>query len=217
MSKTLLAGLSALALMFVWGGPASAQQAKCLAGKTKCMSKKATGLLKCHQKAEPGDPADPNVGECVTKVIGKFDGGATPTNGCFEKLENKSPNDCITLDDTAAAEAAVDSCVGAFVAAIEFIAPTRCGAGKEKCVAKLLGSLLKCQQRAQTPGKPTDPNAGGCVDKATAKYTGGTEPAKGCFAKVEAKGAPFNDCRFTGDSDTLQALVDDCVLHLGAL
>jgi hypothetical protein len=106
MSKTLVAGVSALALMVVWGGPAFAQQAKCLAGKTKCMSKKATGLLKCHQKAEPGNPADPEVGECVTKVVGKFDGGATPTRGCFEKLENKSPNDCITLDDAAAAEAA---------------------------------------------------------------------------------------------------------------
>ncbi len=219
MSKTLVAGVSALALMFVWSGAASAQQAKCLAGKTKCMSKKAGGLLKCHQKAEtPGKPLDPNAGDCVTKVVAKFDGGPTaPEKGCFEKLENKSPNDCITLDDTVPAEAAVDSCVGAFVAAIDPapINQTKCGVGKKKCVAKLLSGLLKCQQKAQTPGKPTDPNADGCVDKATAKYTGGPEPAKGCFAKLEAK-VP-NDCQFTNDSGALQALVQDCVADLVAV
>ena len=46
------------------------------AGKTKCMSKKGTGLIKCHQLAEtPGKLADPNANGCVTKVVGKFDGG----------------------------------------------------------------------------------------------------------------------------------------------
>jgi len=33
------------------GGPASAQQAKCLAGKTTCLAKKTTGLLKCEALA----------------------------------------------------------------------------------------------------------------------------------------------------------------------
>jgi hypothetical protein len=158
MSKTLLAGMSAvaldpfrrgrvivtalvMALMLVWAGPASAQQAKCLAGKTKCMSKKATGLLKCETLAEtPGKTADPNAGGCVTKVVAKFDGGVDATKGCFEKLENKNPNDCVTFDDTGAAEDAVDACVGALVAAIDPPPPpitqTKCGAGK-KCVEVL--------------------------------------------------------------------------------
>ena len=132
------------------------------------------------------------------KVVGKFDGGIDPAKGCFEKLESKTPNDCITLDDTAAAEAAVDSCVAAFVEAIDPapITQTKCGAGKKKCVSKLLAALLKCHQLAQTPGKSTDPNANGCVDKATAKYTGGADPAKGCFAKLEAKSP--NDCQLHG-------------------
>ncbi len=142
---------------------------------------------------------------------------ASPAKGCFEKLESKSTNDCITFDDTAAAEAAVDRCVGALVAAIDPgpIDQTKCGVGKKKCVAKLLAGLLKCQAKAQTPGKPTDPNADGCVDKAAAKYTGGADPTKGCFAKLEAKDP--NDCQFTNDSATVQALVDDCVLDLAAL
>jgi len=62
----------------------------------------------------PGKTPDPNAGGCVDKVVGKFDGGVDPTKGCFEKLENKSPNDCITFNDTGSAEAAVDSCVAAF-------------------------------------------------------------------------------------------------------
>ena len=68
MSKTQLAGIPVRALGASRGGrvgrsiiaavmlalvatsaaPASAQQSKCLAGKTKCMSSKAGGLLKCE-------------------------------------------------------------------------------------------------------------------------------------------------------------------------
>ena len=41
----------------------------------------------------------------IDKVVAKFDGGIDPTKGCFEKLENKNPNDCITFDDTGSGEA----------------------------------------------------------------------------------------------------------------
>jgi hypothetical protein len=208
-----------MALLLVWGGPASAQQAKCLAGKTKCMSKASTGLLKCEQLAEtPGRPANPNAGGCQDKVTGKFDGGADPTKGCFEKLENKSGSDCITQNDTDTAEHDIDSCVASFVNAIDPPPPdqTKCGAGKKKCVSKYLKALLKCHQLAQTPGKPTGPNANGCIDKAQAKYTGGTDPTKGCFAKLEAKTG--NNCMApTGNSDAVKTLVDDCVDQLIAL
>ena len=128
----LLALVLALALMPA--APASAQQAKCLAAKTACMATKAAGLLKCETLAEtPGKPVDPNAKDCVTKVRAKFDGGIAPTKGCFEKLESKTPNDCLTLDDTGAAEAAVDACVASLVAAIDPPPPdqTKCGAGKK--------------------------------------------------------------------------------------
>jgi hypothetical protein len=201
-------------------GPASAQQAKCLAGKTKCMAKAGTGLIKCEQLAEtPGKPADPNAGGCRDKVLGKFDGGIDPTKGCFEKLESKMPTDCITFDDTTSAESAVASCVGSFVSAIDPAAPpptpSKCDAGKKKCVAKLLAGILKCRMLAQTPGKPTDPNTGGCVDKAVAKYTGGVDPTKGCVVKLDA--ANPNDCQVTGDSTALENLVNDCAANLVAV
>ena len=205
----------ATALVLTWSGPASAQQAKCIAGKTKCMSTKAGGLLKCEETAEtPGKPADQSA--CTAKVVAKFDGGTDPTKGCFEKLENKKGNDCLTFGDSPAAEAAVDSCVGSFVAAIDPppTTQTKCGAGKKKCVAKYLGALLKCAGTAQTPGKPADQSA--CISKATAKYNGGADPTKGCFAKLEAKNG--NDCAApTGNSGALQTLVQDCVETLGTL
>jgi hypothetical protein len=198
--------------MLVGASPALAQQAKCLAGKTKCAAKKATGLLKCHTLAEtPGKPPLPNSSGCVDKVVAKFDGGPDPTKGCFEKLENKPGNDCITQDDTAAAEGVIDSCVAAFVEDIDPapLSQSKCGAGKKKCVSKYLKSLFKCHQLAQTPGKSTDPNFGGCIDKAVAKYTGGPDPTKGCFAKLE--NASPNDCLPpTGNSSTLRTAVDDC-------
>jgi hypothetical protein len=124
----------------------------------------------------------------------------------------------MTFDDTGAAEGVVDSCVAAFVEAIDPapITQSKCGAGKKKCVSKYLKSVLKCRQLAQTPGKSTDPNANGCLDKASAKYTGGADPTKGCFAKLEAKSG--NDCQApTGNSAALQALVDGCVDEIVAL
>jgi hypothetical protein len=198
--------------------PAAAQQAHCLAGKTSCMAKEATGLLKCEALAEtPGKPADPNARGCVTKVEAKFDGGLVPAKGCFEKLEGKSPNDCLTFDDTGTAETAVGACVATLVMAIDPppLDQTTCGAGKKKCVAKYLAALLKCRQLAETPRHPTDPNANGCVDKAVAKYTGGLVPAKGCFAKLQAKNP--NDCQSTSDSLTVQGLAESCVDDLVAV
>ena len=64
---------------------------------------------------------------------------------------------------------------------------SRCLVSKNKCVAKKVGSLLKCEENAETPGNPTDPNADGCVDKVKAKFDGGADPTKGCFEKLENK------------------------------
>ena len=52
-----------------------------------------------------------------------------------------------------------------------------CIAGKNKCMSEKAGPLLKCHEEAETAGKPTDPNAGGCLDKAEAKFDGGTASA----------------------------------------
>jgi len=204
-----------LTVLLLGGAAASAQQSKCLAGKTKCMSTKSNGLLKCHTLAEtPGKPADPNANDCITKVVAKFESPSNPAKGCFEKLESKSPNDCLTFDDTAAAEAVVDACILEIVDAVDPppITQGKCYAGKKKCASKLTVALLKCYTLAQTPGKSTDPNANDCITKALTKYDGGTDPTKGCFAKLEAK-VP-NDCDGSGTSSAVQAVVQDCVTDM---
>src|SRR4030095_13977190 len=109
-------------------------------------------------------------------------------------------------------------CVAAFVEAIDPgpITQTKCGAGKKKCVSKYLKSVLKCHQLAQTPGQSPEPNANSCLTKASDKYTGGVDPTKGCFYKLENKSG--NDCQApTGNSAALQVLVDDCVDDILAL
>ena len=189
---------------------AAGPQSKCLVSKNKCVAKKAGSLLKCEEKAEtPGKPMDPNFADCEDKAKEKFDGGSDPTKGCFEKLENKTPNDCVTVNDTASLEAKVENCVDQLVAAID-PAPldqSKCNVSKKKCAAKKLKSVLKCYQKAETPGKPNDPNADGCLDKAMAKFDGGVDPTKGCFAKLESK-TP-NDCLAPfGNTATVEGIVD---------
>src|SRR5262245_11471115 len=198
--------LAATAATDVAAGP----QSKCLVSKNKCVAKKAGSLLKCEEKAEtPGKPMDPNFADCETKAKAKFDGGSDPTKGCFAKLESKSPNDCVTINDTGSLEMKVDDCVEQLVEAIDPMPldQSKCNVSKKKCAAKKVKSVLKCYEKAETPGKPNDPNVGGCLDKAKAKYDGGSDPTKGCFAKLENK-VP-NDCLPPlGNSGTVEGIVD---------
>src|SRR5262245_26164168 len=145
----------------VASGSAEAVQSKCLAGKNKCMAQKAGALLKCEQKAEaPGKPIEPDLSECRSKAMAKFDGGTRPDKGCFAKLEAKTNNDCVTLGDTGGAEGAVDGCVEQIVQTIDpgEIDKTKCGGAKKACAAKKLNDLLNCHRKAQTPKKPVEPD-----------------------------------------------------------
>ncbi len=199
--------------------PERAPQAKCLVGKNKCMATKANALLKCEQKAEsPGRPADPNSDGCVDGAKAKFAGDGDPSKGCFRKLEAKKNNDCITFGDTAPAELLVDDCIGALVAAIDPppLEQTKCGVGKKQCVAVKLKSLLSCYQKAQTPGKVVEPELSQCLAKAMAKFDGGPDPARGCFAKLEAKRR--KDCRPPlGNTMAVETIVDSCASTFMAL
>ena len=108
--------------------PGSIDQRRCAVGKMKCAAKTLKSILKCHQKAEMhvGNPDAASFNRCLDKATAKFDGRSDPTRGCFEKLENQVGNDCLPpLDNTAAVEGIIDnSCVGAFVAALETPSPT---------------------------------------------------------------------------------------------
>src|SRR5215469_3899562 len=97
--------------------PAHATFNACSAAKKLCVAKKTAGLLKCHQVAEKkGLPvSDQSIQACLQKVVAKFDGGATPSKGCFAKLEAKypGPGGCLTTTDRDALEMTVDGFVDA--------------------------------------------------------------------------------------------------------
>jgi len=179
----------------------------CSSKKKLCVAKKEAALLKCHTTAEKtGATVD---AACLQKAHEKFDGGATPSQGCFAKLEAKGG--CLTTGDTAALEGKVDAFVSDVVQGLDpgYPAPVTntCSAGKKTCVAKKAKALLKCHSKAEKTGT-LDAT---CVQKAQIKFA---DPVNGCFAKLEAKGG----CLTTGDTtaleSTVDAFVDDVVCEL---
>ena len=170
------------------------------------MNKKTAGLLKCHITAEQGglglDAA------CVTKVKAKFDGTnlvpPDPAKGCFEKLEAKEdpanpPTLCLTHDDVGVLEDKVDAFVLDVVAELDPNYPlavtSACSAAKKKCVLKKVAALLKCHEKCQKDSsKCGAPLETACEEKARAKFDGGSDDTKSCFAKAEM----YADCLTPG-------------------
>jgi hypothetical protein len=63
--------------------------------------------------------------------------------------------------------------------------------------------ILKCYNKAANDAAKQGAVFTQCHDKAVAKYDGGTDPTKGCFAKAEAK----NDgpCLTSNDSGPIES------------
>ncbi len=199
----LRAVVLATAALLMSAGSVHAQTAtaKCSAAKIKCANGKATALLKCHNKAEgknlPVDPA------CISKAELKFSDPVTG-KGCMEKAESKPP--CSTTGDAGAIEAKIDAFVLDVVTELDPGYPTpvlnKCSAGKKKCVGNKVKALLGCYGKDVT--KPDPVKFMACIQKGHAKFDGGADPTKGCFAKLEAKGS----CLTTGDTAALESKVD---------
>src|SRR5262249_48866833 len=175
------------------------------------------GRLKGHVTSEAkGVPVADK--DCLTKAMTKYDGGEDQTKGCFARLEDKYPagdeTPGLTFGASDALETVVDSFVDAAVHAVDPAFPdvivNKCSAGKKKCISTQAVGLLKCHQKAETKG--IDPNEKGCLDKATAKFDGGVDRTKGCFAKLEKKG----DCPTMDDTDALEGQVGAFVADVGA-
>jgi len=196
--------MSAAALLLAVGADANGPPTgKCSSAKIKCATTKATALLSCHNKAESKNlPVDP---ECISKAETKFS-SPSDLKGCMQKAEKdlvKSP--CSTTGDTDSLEAKVDAFVLDVVQELDPGYPdpvmNKCSAGKKKCVANKAKAILGCYGKAAKAGTAVDPE---CIQKAQDKFDGGTDPSKGCFAKLEAK----PPCLTTGDLDALEAKVD---------
>ena len=97
--------------------------------------------------------------------------------------------------------------------------PNRCLAGKNKCVAKKIAGLMKCRAKCQQSPTKCGQLETDCETKVMAKFDGGTDPAKGCFAKLEAKDDPADPasvCTTTGDTADMEAEVDGLVTGIVA-
>src|SRR5215510_13691620 len=133
-----------------------------------------------------------------------------------EKDLVKSP--CSTTGDAGSLEAKVDAFVLDVVQELDPGYPdpvtNKCSAGKKKCVANKVKAILGCYGKAASAGASTDPTPPppgqsptsffACIQKAQDKFDGGTDPTKGCFAKLELK----PPCLTSGDTDALEAKVD---------
>ncbi len=91
----------------------------------------------------------------------------------------------------------------AFGTTAQAAAPNKCLAGKIGCVSKKKSCLLGVYGKGEKKGLAPDAAK---LQKCKDKFDGGTAPAKGCFAKLEAK----NDgpCLTTGDTSTQEAKID---------
>lgn len=86
-----------------------------------------------------------------------------------------------------------------------------CTAAKKLCVAKKTAALLKCHSKNEKPPTGLDPTKfAACIQKAKDKFDGGSNPAKGCFAKLEAKFGP-GGCVTAGDTAALETMADTYV------
>lgn len=85
----------------------------------------------------------------------------------------------------------------------------KCLAGKIKCVIKKKACLLGCYAKAAKTAAAVDTL---CTQKCKDKFDGGADAAKGCFAKLEAKGG----CLTTEDTPAIEAKIDGYVLEATA-
>jgi M6 family metalloprotease-like protein len=200
--------------------PALALPNKCLAGKTKCVSKKMAGLLQCRGKCQK-DPAKCDVVQttCENKVIDKFDGGTKGiAKGCIGKLDIKNDGPCVTFGDTESLETKIDAYVLDVLDELEPTPPpgiNKCLAGKTKCVSKKAAGLLKCREKCQKELVKCDVVQTTCENKVIDTFDGGTKGiAKGCIGKLDTN----NDgpCLTFGDTASLETKVDAFVADVKA-
>lgn len=233
LTATLLCGGPVLATA---QGVPGVDKNKCLAGKTKCVSKKLAGLLKCRESCQKTPlKCGPAQTICEEKVMAKFDGGADPAKGCFAKLEakekpSKPESICTTTGDTASMEAEVDAVAAELLARLEGTPPT-CGDG----VVNVVGEQCDGTDLSGTTcgslgaGSGTLACSGSCTLDATGCFDcaalGGAEAGGSCWflspagsscsAACSAAGLSYDDATRTyAGSDGTNSQCDEVLTAL---
>jgi hypothetical protein len=212
-ARNMVTCAAVLAALLACGSSADADTvSKCSAGKVNCAIQKTKCTLGCYKKAAGSNSVDP---VCLQKCEDKFDGGPKPAKGCFEKLENKVPNDCQTFDDTGTMKTKTDAFALDIATDLNATPPTgpisKCLAGKENCIIQKTACKLGCYKKGNSKGL-TD---SACLAKCEDKFDGGADATKGCFEKLENKSP--NDCLTNNDTDTAEAKIDAFALEVACV
>ncbi len=182
-SRVAAAGTVLVAMLVL--SAATARADKCTGLRLKAIGKKESGLLTCQSKvAQKGDPA--LQATCDTKVLAKFAKSFAKTGTC-----SGVQADC---------EAIADDCSAKVRAALPDGTATasKCEATRLKAAGKKAQKRLLCYSKAAKKDASVDSAAGGCLDKAAAKFVKSFDKVTGC----------------TGDGQTaaIETLVDsECV------
>jgi hypothetical protein len=176
---------------------------KCAYYKEKYVAKKASDFLNCDAKVVRGFVLG---SACVDRASARF-------ASHFAAIEQKLS--CYTTNDVGSMENEVDDFVLDVVQTLDPSFPTaslnRCSSSKITCVRRELYGILGCYAKAVKRGFLVDPT---CVARYRTKFDGGTDPTRGCFAKLEAKyGAT---CPTTGDTSDFETKVDDFVTDVAS-
>lgn len=170
----------------------------CDSRKTKCVGRIVERMLRCHAAAERRNRAvDP---ACLARATDAFSN--IDETGCWDRFETR--DDCVTTADAGMIAANVDAFVLDVVTALDpgYPAPTlnRCSAAKKRCVSDQAVGLLGCYAKAG--------DRAACILKTKQRFDGDFRvppaPARGCFAKLEARGG----CLTVGDTAALEAEID---------
>lgn len=160
----LLAGIVALLAV---GTAADAQTCK-RAAKLKALGKKEYRLLRCHSRvAATGDSS--GLSACEAKASDKFVTAFSKTGLC-----GGVPTPC---EDTTCCEGVADRCASEVAATFVDTFPSRCEAAKRKAAGQLASRELRCYARAAARLRAVD---GGCIAKATARFTAAMTRAGTC-------------------------------------
>jgi hypothetical protein len=194
MNRLTIATLVCL-VMAPGAGPASAgdecrlvgHPCWCTSTQLKAVGKDEKSLLTCQSKVATKGTAAVEPA-CDQKAMDKFDAQYNKSSAC-------------TGPSAAMCDANAKDCRDKLRAALpdgDETNPSKCEAARLKAAGKKASAKLKCYAKAALKSLPVDTAPGGCLDKATNKFTASFNKVSGC----------------TGDGqlNAIEALIDDeCV------
>src|SRR6266404_689555 len=180
--------IGVFAIIALDAGTASAD--KCTGVKIKAIGKKESRLLSCSAK----EATKGTVGvepDCDNKAITKFSSSYDKPGPCGDPPSA----DCELIADDCRDQVRIALPDG------DAMTPSVCESKRLKAAGKKASRKLKCYAKAAAKDVPVDNTPGGCLDKASTKFTASFNAVSGCTGD--------------GNAASIESLIDDeCVNEL---